>query len=70
VNRKRVHRIYRAEGLAVRRRRRKRVAVPRQPIAAPNRVNERWSMDYVHDALSDGRSAASRWWTITRVSRW
>jgi putative transposase len=56
VNRKRVHRIYRAEGLAVRRRRRKRVAVPRQPIAAPVRVNERWSMDYVHDALSDGRT--------------
>jgi len=56
VNRKRVHRIYRAEGLAVRRRRRKRVAVPRQPMPTPNQVNERWSMDYVHDALSDGRT--------------
>lgn len=56
VNRKRVHRIYRAEGLAVRRRRRKRVAVPRQPMPVPSRVNERWSMDYVHDALSDGRT--------------
>jgi putative transposase len=56
VNRKRVHRIYRAEGLAVRRRCRKRVAMPRQPIAVPSQVNERWSMDYVHDALSDGRT--------------
>ena len=56
VNRKRVHRLYRLEGLAVRRRRRKRVAMPRQPIAVPRQVNERWSMDYVHDALSGGRT--------------
>ena len=56
VNRKRVHRIYRAEGLAVRRRRRKRVAIPRQPMPTPQRVNERWSMDYVHDALGNGRT--------------
>jgi len=56
VNRKRVHRLYRLEGLAVRRRRRKRVAMPRQPMPVPQRVNERWSMDYVHDALSDGRT--------------
>jgi len=56
VNRKRVHRIYRLEGLAVRRRRRKRVAVPRRPMPTPHQVNERWSMDFVHDALSDGRT--------------
>jgi putative transposase len=56
VNRKRVLRIYRLEGLAVRRRRRKRVAMPRQPMPTPLQVNERWSMDYVHDALSDGRT--------------
>jgi len=56
VNRKRVHRIYRLEGLAVRRRRRKRVAVPRRPMPMPSGVNERWSMDFVHDALNDGRT--------------
>jgi putative transposase len=51
VNKKLVQRVYRAEGLAVRRRKRKRVAVPRTPLPAPTRANERWSMDFVSDAL-------------------
>jgi putative transposase len=55
VNRKLVHRLYREEGLAVRRRKRKRVAVPRSPLAAPSGPNERWSVDFVSDALADGR---------------
>ena len=55
VNRKLVHRLYREEGLAVRRRKRKRVAVPRAPLAPPERANERWSVDFVSDALADGR---------------
>lgn len=55
VNRKRVYRLYREAGLVVRRRRRKRVAVPRQPIAAPQAPNQRWSMDFVSDALGSGR---------------
>lgn len=55
VNRKRVYRLYREAGLAVRRRRRKRVAVVRQPMPVPTRRNERWSMDFVSDALADGR---------------
>jgi len=54
-NWKRVYRVYREEGLTVRRRKRKRIAVPRQPIAIPQVANERWSMDFVHDALHDGR---------------
>jgi len=56
VNHKRVLRLYQAEHLAVRRRRRKRVAGLRAPIAEPTRVNERWSMDFVTDALGTGRS--------------
>lgn len=56
INRKRVQRLYRAEGLAVRRRRkRRRSAVPRPvrpPLTGPN---ERWSLDFVTDALSTGR---------------
>ncbi len=56
VNRKLVLRLYREEGLAVRRRRRKRVAVARVPRPAPTRPNERWSMDFVHDRLADGRA--------------
>jgi putative transposase len=55
VNRKRIYRLYREAGLVVRRRRRKRVAVPRQPIAAPQAPNQRWSMDFVSDALGSGR---------------
>lgn len=55
VNRKLVQRLYREEGLVVRRRKRKRVAVPRTPVPAPTRVNERWSMDFVSDALGNGR---------------
>jgi putative transposase len=56
VNRKRVYRLYRAEGLAVRRRRRRRLRVSRPAPSVPlNRPNERWSMDFVHDYLADGR---------------
>lgn len=55
VNRKLVQRVYREEGLSVRRRKRKRVAVPRTPLPPPGRANERWSMDFVSDALGDGR---------------
>ena len=55
VNKKLVQRVYREEGLAVRRRQRKRVAIPRSPLPAPTKPNERWSMDFVSDALGDGR---------------
>jgi putative transposase len=56
VNRKRVYRIYRAAGLAVKRRtRRKLRAVRPMPTVAITRPNERWSMDFVHDYLGDGR---------------
>ena len=55
VNRKLVQRLYREEGLVVRRRKRKRVAVPRTPPPLPTRANERGSMDFVSDALGNGR---------------
>jgi len=55
VNVKRVYRIYREEGLAVRRRKRKRVAVARTPQVAPTRINERWAMDFMSDVLVGGR---------------
>lgn len=55
VNRKLVYRLYRELGLAVRRRRRKRVAVARQPLAVPTGPRMRWSMDFVSDALASGR---------------
>jgi putative transposase len=55
VNRKLVQRLYGELGLAVRRRKRKRVAVPRQPRPQPHGRQQRWSMDFVSDALADGR---------------
>jgi putative transposase len=56
VNHKLILRLYREEGLAIARRRgKKRVAVPRVPLPAPSGATERWSMDFVSDALADGR---------------
>ncbi len=56
VNHKRVYRLYRVLGLAVRRRKRKRLAVTRQPLPAPAGMNQRWSMDFMSDALTNGRT--------------
>lgn len=57
VNHKRVWRVYREAGLAVRRKRRKRVAQQRRVLLAPaTRINERWSMDFMGDSLADGRT--------------
>lgn len=56
VNHKKLFRLYREEGLAVRRRRgRKRALGTRRPILVPDRANQRWSLDFMSDALSDGR---------------
>jgi len=56
VNRKRVYRIYREAGLAVRRRKRKRIGpVERKPLPKPVAANLSWSMDFVSDGLADGR---------------
>ena len=55
VNHKLVYRLYRAEQLLVRRRRRKRVAGPRVPAPQPTRPNERWGMDFIQDSLVEGR---------------
>jgi putative transposase len=56
VNHKRVYRLYRTEGLALRRTHRKRVAAAlRRPLPRPSRVNEVWAMDFVSDVTSHGR---------------
>ena len=54
-NPKRTYRIYREEGLQVRRKRRKRLTRPRVPMPVPNGVNERWSVDFMSDQLANGR---------------
>jgi len=56
VNRKKTQRLYREEGLAVRRRRgRRRATGMRAPLAAAILPNERWSIDFVHDQFASGR---------------
>ncbi len=57
VNHKRVHRLYIEEGLALKRKRpqRHRSAVTRIARPAAEKPNERWCMDFVSDALADGR---------------
>ena len=56
INHKRLFRLYREEKLAVRRRGgRKRAIGTRAPMAIPTAPNERWSLDFVSDQLTDGR---------------
>ncbi len=57
MNHKRVHRLYRLEGLALRRRaKKKRTREPREPIVVPTRLNQRWSMDFMRDTFASGRT--------------
>jgi putative transposase len=56
VNHKRVERLYREEGLSLRRKRRKKAgSYMRVVLPAPQQANERWSMDFVTDSLTTGR---------------
>ncbi len=57
-NHKRVYRLYRAEGLQVRQRRRRKQRLVRgaEPTSTPRQPNERWSLDFVHDRLANGRA--------------
>lgn len=60
VNHKRVERIYKQEGLSLRVKKRKKLkAVTRVPLPRPVRVNQQWSMDFIHDKLWDGRKFRS-----------
>lgn len=56
VNHKCVERIYREEGLSLRRKKRKRAcSVARTPAPRPQRPDEVWCLDFVSDALGYGR---------------
>jgi len=56
VNRKRIYRLYKEERLMVRRRGgRKRAIGVRSPMPLPGGPNQRWSLDFVHDQMTDGR---------------
>ena len=68
VNRKRVRRLYRLDRLQLRMRvrRRKHIALHRGPAPTPAGPSERWSMDFVHDTLADGRPFR----VLTVVDQW
>lgn len=56
-NHKRVYRIYKALELNLRIKPRKRLNREKpEPLAVPDSINQVWSMDFMHDQLSDGRS--------------
>ena len=56
-NHKRVYRIYRELELNLRIKPRKRLVREKpEPLAVPSAIHACWSMDFMHDQLSDGRS--------------
>ena len=56
VNHKRVHRIYREAGLALRRKKRKHCVRLSTPLGTYTAANQEWALDFVHDAVACGRS--------------
>ena len=56
TNHKKVFRLYRMQGLAVRKRNKgKKYRGERTPLVAAMRVNQTWSLDFVSDSLANGR---------------
>ena len=67
VNHKRIERLYREEGLSLRRRRRrKRLSHLRVVRERPQAENHTWAVDFVHDSLLDGR----RFRILTTIDEW
>ena len=67
VNHKRIERLYREEGLSLRRRRgRKRLSHLRVVRERPQAINHTWAVDFVHDALFGGR----RFRALTVIDEW
>ncbi len=56
INHKRVERIYRQEGLSLRRKaRKKRLRHLREALPVPDQMDQVWSMDFIHDQLTNAR---------------
>ena len=56
VNHKRLHRVYREAGLAIRRKKRKHCARVGKPLVARTSANQEWALDFLHDAVDCGRA--------------
>ena len=66
MNHKKLRRLYREEGLQVRRRGgRKRALGTRAPMAIPQGPNQRWNLDFQSDALLMAVASASLRWSTT-----
>jgi putative transposase len=56
VNHKRVHRVYQAAGLMIRRKKRKHCVREGKPLVVRTAANQEWALDFVHDAVECGRA--------------
>ena len=57
VNHKKLHRLYREEKLALRKKTKKRLKCEKRGVVEEvTRPGQRWTMDFIHDRLADGRS--------------
>jgi putative transposase len=69
INHKKLRRLYAEERLQVRRRgRRKRALGTRAPMALPQGPNQRWSLDFVSDTLTDSRRFEMQFSVISPAS--
>ena len=60
VNHKRIYRLYRQEGLAIRKRKKTKRVGARLPLVAASAINQTWSMDFVSDAIARPGAIARR----------
>jgi putative transposase len=66
VNLKRVHRVWRARGLVVRRKKGKKIRTGQPRVLAPTGANQVWAYDFVHDRCASGQALK----ILTVVDEW
>jgi len=66
VNRKRVRRVWRALGLSVRKKKRRKIRTGQERVLAPTGPNQVWAYDFVHDACGNGQKLKA----LTIIDEW